>query len=283
MSAIGARFLEHHLTFRPVDGTFMGRRDCDARLPRADARAAADERRAIEELQSAVAAAPQGSAAERMDRRLAQAELTLAAASLRQRPRHANPAWYSGEATFGIIGLLLPQSAPLDAAALGARLDALPDFLADGRSRLRESGAAPRSWSERSTREASALARFLEQDLVRVGGGSAARQQSAARAAQALQDFANALEALEDRDPSAGPEYLEMMMRDVHGIDGGAAALLAAASAAFERLGQELIEDAARLNPGLSWQQSIEALAAITPPPDTGTTAPCRPRRAPRC
>jgi hypothetical protein len=268
MSDIGERFLAHHLAFRPVDGTFMGRRDCDTFLPRADAQAAADEKRAIEQLEAAVCVAPRSSVAERMDERLARAELTLAAANLRERPRFANPAWYSGEAAFAIIGLLLPQSAPLDAGALRARLEGLPDFLADGRARLRESGAAPKSWSERAVREASALAGFLERDLKDVPGHAASWNAAALRAAQALQDFARSLDALEDRDPAAGLEYLEMVIRDVHGIEGGAHRLLGAATAAFERLGQELSDDAARLTPGHSWQHSIEALAAVTPPAD---------------
>ncbi len=273
MSAIGERFLDHHLAFHPVDGTFMGRRDCDGMLPRADAHAAAQEMQAIRELQKAVAAAPEASVAERMDKRLAHAELTLAAASLRERPRHANPAWYSGEATFGIIGLLLPQSAPLVPGAVAERLGALPDFLADGRARLRESGAAPKGWCERAAREAAALGRFLEQDLMRVDGAVAAWSAPALRAAQALQDFARALETLEDRNPAAGHEFLEMMLREVHGISGGAEALLASASAAFERLGQELSEDAARLTPGQPWQRAIESLAAITPPADAVLSA----------
>jgi hypothetical protein len=88
-----------------------------------------------------------------------------------------------------------------------------------------------------------------------------------------LRHFARALEALEDRNPAAGSRYLEMVMRDVHAIGGGAEALLSAASAAFERLGQELIEDAERLTPGQSWQRSIESLAAITPPADAVLTA----------
>jgi hypothetical protein len=267
MSAIGEGFLKHHLGFRPVDATFMGLREYDALWPRADAQAAAAESRAIAQLQQAVAAAPDGSVAERMDKRLAEAELTLAAATLTARPRHANPAWYSGEAAFGIIGLLLPQSLPLNAAALGARLESLPDFLADGRARLREIGAAPQSWSERAMREASALALFLVQQLAWVPG-AAQYGASAARAAGALRDFAAALESLADRNPAAGSAYLETVLRDVHGIRGGADALLATASAAFERLGAELIEDAARLIPGQSWQAGIESLAAITPQAD---------------
>src|SRR3984957_6502334 len=170
MSAIGEQFLKHHLNFRPVDGTFMGRREYDALLPRADAQAAAEESRAIAQLKHAVAAAPESSAAERMDKRMAQAQLKLGAASLKARPRQANPAWSSGEATFGIIGLLLPQSLPLNTEALCARVAALPDFLADGRARLRKIGAAPESWSERAMREASALALFLEQDLAAMTG-----------------------------------------------------------------------------------------------------------------
>jgi len=268
MSAVGERFLAHHLAFRPVDGTFMGRRDYDGSLPRADAHAAAEELRSIGELTDVVAQAPEASAAERMDKRLAAAELKLAAASLRERPRYANPAWYSGEASFGIIGLLLPQSAPLAADALLARLGALPDFLADGRARLRDSGAAPRGWSERAAREALALARFLDEDLMRVAGAEAAWRTPASRAAGSLQEFAQSLEALEDRNPAAGREFLETVMRDVHGISGGADALLASASAAFERLGEELAEDAARLTPGQTWQQAIDSLAAITPPAD---------------
>jgi hypothetical protein len=268
MSAIGERFLAHHLAFRPVDGTFMGRRDCDRLLPRADAHAAAEEMRGIEELGEAVADAPEASAAERMDKRLAVVELQLAAACLRERSRYANPAWYSGEATFGIVGLLLPQSAPLAADSVLARLGAMPDFLADGRARLRESGAAPRGWSERAGREVLALARFLEEDLMRVAGAEAAWRTPASRAARSLHDFAHSLEALEDRNPAAGRTFLEMVIRDVHAISGGADALLASAAAAFERLGEELTEDAARLTPGQTWQRALESLASATPPAD---------------
>jgi len=155
----------------------------------------------------------------------------------------------------------------------------MPDFLADGRARLRDSGAAPKLWCERAAREARALARFLEQDLPRVPADAAAADAAPAaataawaapalRAAQALHEFSRGLGALEDRNPAAGADYLEMVMRDVHGIDGGAEALLREASAAFERLGQELAEDGARLAPGQPWQRSIEALAAVTPPAD---------------
>jgi hypothetical protein len=264
--SIGRQFIEHHVTFRPVDGSFMGMRDCDARLPRADRTAAADEARAIAALQAHAADAPEGDVGERLDKRVALAELKHAAAALAGRPRFANPAWYSGEAAFGIIGLLLPQSAPLDADAVRSRLQALPEFLADGRARLADAGAAPPGWKARARREAGVLARFLTTDLSRVAGALEEWRAPAQRAAAALEAFAESLDGLADRDPAAGAAYLEMVMRELHGLAGGADAALADAAAAFERLGAELVEDAARLTPGHTWQQAIAGLAARTPP-----------------
>jgi hypothetical protein len=266
--SIGREFLAHHLNFHPVDGSFMGADGCDSRLPRADRTAAADEARAIAALQVRAAAAPEGEVGERLDKHLALAELECAAAALATRPRFANPAWYSGEAAFAIIGLLLPQSAPLDVGAVQSRLHALPDFLADGGARLAEAGAAPEGWVDRARRETRALARFLTTDLHRVAGAADEWRAPAQPAAAALEAFAGGLEALEDRDPAAGAAYLEMVMRRVHGLAGGADAALADAAAAFERLGAELIEDAARLTPGHTWQEALAGLAGITPPRD---------------
>lgn len=265
MSALGQRFLELHLRFRPVDGSFMGRRDCDALLPRADRDAAADEARAIAELAGIAAVAPETSVAERLDKRIAAAELRLAAAALRERPRFANPAWYSGEAIFALVGLLLPQSQPLDVAAFTARLSALPDFLADGRARLADARAVPAGWCARARREALSLAQFLRGDLARVPGAIEAWRAPAERAAAALTAFAESLQTLTDRDPAAGARYLDLVIRDVHGLP-GADALLADASAAYTRLGSELTEDAARLTPGRTWQEAVQSLATITPP-----------------
>jgi hypothetical protein len=266
VTALGRQFLDHHLGFRPVDGSFMGQRECDTRLPRADAGAAADEARAISALLSDAAAAPETSVAERLDKRVVLAELKLAAAANAARPRFANPAWYSGEAVFGIVGLLLPQSAPLDAAAVTARLEILPDFLADAQARLRDSRSAPIGWSARARREALVLAQFLSSDLFLVEGALPEWRAPALQAGTALSAFAASLEGLADRDPAAGADYMDIVIRQVHGLEFGAEEALAQASAAYQRLGAELIEDAARWTPGLSWQQAIETLASVTAP-----------------
>lgn len=263
MSAIGRAYLDLHLAFRPVDGSFMGRTDCDARLPRADRGAAAEERAAIAALRREAAAAPETTPGERLDKRIASAELAVAAAC--PRSRYANPAWYSGEAVFAILGLLLPQAEPLDTDALRARLVALPDFLADGRARLKEAGAAPRGWVARAQREAQVLAEFLRGDFASFTPGTVGESGTPAAAA-ALEDYAADVGALPDRNPAVGTEFLDLIVREQHGL-GETSTLLAAATAAFERLGAELTEDAARLTPGLTWQEAIAALAADTPSP----------------
>jgi len=266
--SIGQQFLNHHLGFHPVDGSFMGFRAFDGLLPRADRNAAADEARAIAALQALAVQAPQGAAGERLDRRVVLGELAVAAAALAGRPRFANPAWYSGEAVFGIIGLLLPQAAPVDAGTVKQRLDALPDFLADGRARLAEAGAAPAGWVVRARREARALARFLSVDLERVMGSVEQWRVPAQRAASASTTFADSLAGLADRDPAAGAGFLDLVMREVHAMSVDAATALKDAAAAFDRLGAELIEDAARLTPGQTWQEAIAGLGDITPPRD---------------
>lgn len=265
MTALAGEFLRLHLEFRPVDGSFMGLSEYDTRLPRADRAAAGDEARALARLLAAAATAPTDSAGERLDRRTVLAESRSAAAALAHRPRFANPAWYSGEACFAILGLLLPQAAPLAVPAVAARLKALPDFLADGRARLAEAGAAPKGWSARAGREARTLAKFLQGDLLRVGGADDSWRLPAEAAAVALTEFAIVVDGLADRNPAAGAAHLDLVVRELHGL-AGADALLADAVEAFDRLGAELVEDAARLTPGRTWQHAIAELAGVTPP-----------------
>ena len=103
---------------------------------------------------------------ERLDLSLMRAEIAMAEANLAHRPRFANPCWYTGEAAFAVIGLLLPQSLPVDPQAVAARLRAIPDFLSDGQARL-QAASAPRGWVERAKREAAVFAAFLGGDLRR--------------------------------------------------------------------------------------------------------------------
>ncbi len=262
---IADAFLDHHLTLHPVDATFMGIRGHDGRLPRADGGVAAEERRSIAALRARLALASRDTREACIDARMVAGELDVAEATLDARPRWHNPAWFTGEAAFGLIGLLLPQAAPYDPEAVAARLSAIPDFLADGRARLRESGRAPAGWCERARREARASAGFLASGLALHETWCADWREPARAAAEAFEAFAGSLDQLDPCDAAAGAAHLDLVMRAQHGLEAGPAALAAAAQAAFERLTLELEEDARAFGPGVGWQQITAGVAERFP------------------
>ena len=263
--SLGQAFLHHHLAFHPVDASFMGIGGHDHLLPRADSSVAADERRGIAVLRARLPDAPEESIGQRIDRRIVAGELACADAALDGRPRWHNPAWFTGEAAFGLIGLLLPQSEPLDPAAFAARLHAVPDFLADGRERLREAGAAPAGWSERAARECRAMSQYLAADLPRHPAWQSGWSHPAHAAAAAFQAFADMLPTLADADPAAGRTRLAQVMAAQHGLEQGPEALADAAQAAFDRLGDELEADSARLFHGRRCQDVLDELNSLHP------------------
>ncbi len=256
--------LAHHLAFRPVDATFMGIGGHDDRLPDASAGVAAAERVALNALASRIAAEsePEDLGA-RIDLRLAAAEVAVAASALEHNPRFANPAWFTGEAAFGIIGLLLPQSAPTPRAAVRARLTALPDFLADGRARLAGLDI-PTAWIRRAEREAGAMARFLRSEIRLHADWDEAWAAPAEAAALAFEAFAASLAAHPDRPSASGETHLRTLMARGHGLSLSPGEAVALAEAAFARLTGELEEMAARIDPQRSWAEQIAALSADT-------------------
>jgi hypothetical protein len=263
---IADAYLAHHAAFRPVDASFMGLTRHDDRLPDASSSAAADERAGIVRLDALIAETPESDeVGTRLDRRLAKAQLRVTEAALDHLPRFANPAWYTGEAAFAIIGLLLPSGRATPHAAVKARLDALPDFLSDGRSRL-AAAAAPAAITGRARGEAAAAAGFLRTSLRLHPDHDPAWDAAAHRAAEALDIFAAALDSLPDAPVPAGKAYIELLMREAHGLDFDADTALRNAEAAFDAIGERLIEAAARIDPQRTWEEQVAALADIGPP-----------------
>jgi hypothetical protein len=264
---IGQAFLDHHLRFRPVDASFMGAAGHDARLPPAGATAAAEERRGLEALSARLSALPEGEpdAGERMDRRMAAAAVRLALAELERRPRFRNPAWYTSEAGFGIIALLLPDSAGAP-EAVRARLAALPDFLADGLERLRNAPLPP-GWVARARREAKGLALLLEAGLPQHPGWQPAWGAPAATAAAALRRFGAALEGDAAADPACGAAHLELILREVHGFPFGVEEAIRDAEAAFAALTDELEARAACHDPRRGWREQVAGGPVAADPP----------------
>ncbi|UAJ09355.1 DUF885 family protein [Glacieibacterium megasporae] len=258
---IADAYLEHHFNFRPVDASFMGLPGYDDRLPDASAGAADAERRGLDKLRAILGERPDDDdIGARLDHRLVEAQIAMSEAALDHLPRFANPAWYTGEAAFAVIGLLLPSGRPTPRDAVKARLKGIPDFLADGRARL-AGAAAPRGQTLRAMREAAAAATFLTGDLRLHPDWDDAWAEPAARAAAAFTAFADAIAEVPDRAAACGTAYLELLMRQVHGFDLTADAALKAADASYAELGEELAELAARVDPAISADEIIAGLS----------------------
>ncbi len=162
MSGAIDAFLGQYYARHPVNATFTGVHDHDARLPdwTRDGRAADAEER------SALRASLQGDAS--IDGELARAMLDVRDAE------HEsgffidrNPALWTGEAIFGAVSLMLRPFAPRDErlVALSARLDAVPVFLTSMRESLQR--PVPRRWASRAFLECSAAQILLGADFNR--------------------------------------------------------------------------------------------------------------------
>ncbi len=251
-------FLAHHWKYRPVDASFMGVSGFDAVLPPVGADVAAAEQAEIDALLERVAATDEpDDLGERLDRRFMLSELAVRRDA---RSRFGNPAWYTGEAAFAIIVLLLPQSQPVRSEALLSRLSEIPAFLQAGREQI-TGKAVPKSWADRARNEAAAMVQFLRSDIAVHEAFEPRWSEPGAAAAASFEEFAASLAGLPDADPACGAPFLSLLIKEAHGLDMSAAEAAALAEAAFDRLGGELTAMAAAIDPAISWEDQVAALA----------------------
>ncbi|MGV8853931.1 MAG: DUF885 family protein [Devosia sp.] len=263
--AIVDAFLKHHWTYHPVDATFMGSTDFDAELPPAGAGTMAEEQAGITALLARLVDTDEpATLGDRLDRRLMLAELGMRQTAVHSRPRLHNPAWYSGEAAFAIISLLLPQSMPVRHAGLIARLNGMGAFLADAAARLTGVGV-PTGWTKRARKEATAMAGFLRGDIKLHEEFAEDWAEPARQAADAFDRFAASLNDLPDADPARGEAYLAQLMRQIHGLALTPRQAIDLAQAAYDRMGEELVEMARAIDPARHWQDIIAELSEIGP------------------
>ena len=264
-SGIVEEFLSHHWTLHPVDATFMGSKDFDGKLPPAAADTLDAELAGIARLQARLVDTDEPSGlGDRLDRRMMLAELGMQKTAAETRPRLHNPAWYSGEAAFSIISLLLPQSMPVRHDGLIARLNGIGAFLTNATQRL--SGVAvPKGWAKRAQREAVAMAGFLRTDIKLHEEFADDWAEPARQAADAFDAFAAGLDNLPDADPACGEAYLTQLMREIHGLPMSPREAVAQAEAAYERMGDELVEMAKAIDPAKSWPEIIAELSDTHP------------------
>ncbi len=226
------RFFEAYYARRPVNATFIGVHGLDGAWPDCSEQGLGDwlsESRALAEAMATHAASPTGDADLEWDLRVARGFLDTQVWELASSHGPAgNPAFYTGEAAFGIISLLLTDFAPLGdrVASVTDRLRDLSGFLAQGERRL---DGAPRAWTQRARRECGALQALLERGLPLAAGTWAAEdvstgQRVAFEEARSLglaaaARFAAFLERVPDAGEeaaSAGPEALALHLERAH-------------------------------------------------------------------
>lgn len=258
-------FLGLHWAYHPIDATFAGAPGFDDVLPPADAGAAARERAALQRLGERLERmVVPNDAASRLDAKLMRAQIAAAQAALGERPRFANPVWYTGEVAFGLISLLLAPSSASEPRAFVARLAAVPDFLAAASTQL-SAAAVPADWVRRARLECAAIERLLAHGLPQhpYAQGVPLATVSAARAA--LQRFYASLASIPDADPACGTAYLALLVREVHGLAHTPESLEREAAAAYGEALAALYDFAARLDNNRNWREQLAALAEIGP------------------
>jgi Bacterial protein of unknown function (DUF885) len=185
-------FLGSYYRCRPVNATFIGVHDYDDQLP--DFSTLFGEAESL--LQRLHTLPPESlDATQELDRKLAEGFLLIQRwESQSSHFGNQNPSLYTGEAVFGVIGLLLQHRSP------DARLAALPGFL---RQAERDLQPAPRAWIERARRECKG-ARLLPLDA----GSDAAFAR--------FDDSLAKLPATEDY--ACGGEAFELLLRHGHSL-----------------------------------------------------------------
>ena len=247
------RFFETYYRRRPVNATFIGVHDYDRELPDFSENGAGDT---LAEMRSQLQTLDGAS----VDHRLAAGYLRTQISEFQSGHFHrGNPSLYTGEAVFGVMSLLLTDFAPvadrIDAAA--ARLAGIPRLLDQGRTNVRE---APIGWTERAIKECTGLTAFLTDGISRLPPPATdVLAGPAVLALAAVAEFRHYLVSELRQRPrincAAGPEALELNLREGHCLTTSANEL-----AAYAESELELAQD---------------ALARVAPPPSepAGTRA----------
>ncbi len=223
------RFLSAHYRYHPVNATFIGVHGYDDRLPDYSAAGVDEAASAADALLRGLRALPEEPLgnAEAIDRRLAVGVLAIERWERESAHFHrGNPCVYTGEAVFGVIGLMLRPFRPLNERleCATARLSAIPAFLEQGRRNVRE---APSAWIDRALHECAG-ARFLLVDGIDLwirdaGIAAPALRRAAEHATEAFAAFQHYLEtdlrAHASEQYACGPDALALLLRWGHCLD----------------------------------------------------------------
>ena len=287
MSAALDRFFEHYYGRRPVNATFTGVHDHDARLPDwspAGLRALRAEMRTLHADLAAAHPTPQSARQYRDNVDLLDAELARAYLEIQlaegagMHGVHGNPALWTGEAIFSVIALMIRDFAPLAdrQQAATARLDAIPGFLAQARDTM-AGRQIPAAWTARALRECEGasllLTRGVDAWLALDAPAPALAPPLRAAAARALEGFhgfgawLRAMPAAPDAGLACGNTLYALLLARGHQCPQSASELLVEARARIAEEKETLDDMCGRLAGSLTEAQ--QQLAADHPHPES--------------
>ncbi len=268
-------FFSAYYRRRPVNATFIGVHEHDAKLPDLSERAVEETLGEMDGLLRRLRALPsaQLGSAQSIDRALAEGFLEIQRWEYGSTHFHrGNPSFYTGEAIFGVLSHFLTRSAPPAerVAAAIARMQAVPDLLAQAKANVR---AAPVAWTERAVRECAGAIAFL------TGGVEALSAEelvgtpafaAAARAAAAFEDLrthlTNELMGNDTGRYACGAEAFALLLRRGHFIERDAEEIARWAEDEMREAEADLEAHVADVGAS-SWREALARLADHHPSP----------------
>jgi hypothetical protein len=267
-------FFASYFRHRPVNATFIGAHDYDDRLPDLSERGLGDALADAESLLGRLAALPDEPLAEAaaIDRALARGFLRIQCWELRSRHfASGNPSVHTGEAAFGVIGLLRRAFGPLERRLEAARrrIEAIPVMLRAARPTALE---APAAWRDRAADECEGLLALLGDGLERFLAlhriEAPTLRAAAERAVPAVAEFQSRLRAAPGQARggyACGEQAFDLLLREGHCLSEGAEEI---ARYADDQLAESEAHLEARAR-GLgvsSWQEALARLSDHHPP-----------------
>lgn len=275
------RFFANYYATRPVNATFIGIHEHDHRLPDVSAGGMAGNVAEMQALRVELSAIPMiGLDDDRQtDALLADGFLDLQIMEAELPQFHiGNPAHYTGEAVFSVISLFQRDAEPIadriDAAI--SRMRAIPEYLDRARQNLDGQGV-PVAWTDHALREANSSAIYFSQGMTQIAakhGIRAAELVDAGETArQAMLAFAGWLDESLPNSPtthvSCGREAFDRYLAKGHCLpeEQDSTWLAGYAESALRNTQLALEEKAGEIDPTVTWQQQLVALADLHPAP----------------
>lgn len=264
------RFFEHYYRCNPVNATFIGVHEHDHLLPDCSANGLTDTTDELSSLLDDLHRLPRQalSSSQVTDIRLAEGQIRLRLWEMGSRHfEQGNPSYYTGEAIFGAMSLLLRETRPVDVRidTLVSRLLGWPALFDQARKNLT---SAPQAWIERATDECDGGLKFLADGLPRYLSDNKIDHPHVEQASQVASETIGSFQSwlrddlrrAKESAYSCGPDAMNLYLRHGHQLEIHTTAILEEAKAEFERRLIELERGSVAFGAS-DWQSALSMLA----------------------